>query len=68
MIEKGDLTEISKPIFSTGDVYLIDDEKTIYIWIGSKQLAQPRQERLTNKEEGLQKSLPLIKAKRVQNL
>jgi len=36
MIEQGNLKEISKPIFSTGDVYLIDDEKTIYIWIGSK--------------------------------
>ena len=30
MIEKGSLIEIRKPIFSTGDVYLVDDEKTIY--------------------------------------
>ena len=36
MIDKGELSEITKPIFSTGDVYLIDDEKTIYIWIGTK--------------------------------
>jgi hypothetical protein len=36
MIDKGELKEINKPIFSTGDVYLIDDEKTIYIWIGGK--------------------------------
>ncbi|TXT57985.1 MAG: hypothetical protein BAJALOKI2v1_480013 [Promethearchaeota archaeon] len=36
MVEKGDLTEINKPIFSTGDVYLIDDQSKIYVWIGSK--------------------------------
>ena len=36
MIDKGELKEINKPIFSTGDVYLIDAETTIYIWIGSK--------------------------------
>jgi len=36
MIDKGELKEITKPVFSTGDVYLIDDEKTIYIWIGTK--------------------------------
>jgi hypothetical protein len=36
MVEKGELTEIDKPIFSTGDVYLLDDESTIYVWIGSK--------------------------------
>ncbi|MHA1291528.1 MAG: hypothetical protein ACTSQJ_02540 [Promethearchaeota archaeon] len=36
MVNKGELEEINKPIFSTGDVYLIDDDKTIYIWIGEK--------------------------------
>jgi len=36
MINKGELQEISKPIFSTGDVYLVDDERTIYVWIGTK--------------------------------
>ncbi|MBD3254951.1 MAG: hypothetical protein GF383_07645 [Candidatus Lokiarchaeota archaeon] len=36
LINKGELNEISKPIFSTGDVYLLDDERTIYVWIGSK--------------------------------
>jgi hypothetical protein len=35
-INKGNLVETAKPIFSTGDVYLIDDGQTIYIWIGSK--------------------------------
>lgn len=36
LINKGELNEIKNPVFSTGDVYLIDDEKTIYVWIGSK--------------------------------
>lgn len=36
MINQGNLVEIKKPVFSTGDVYLIDDESTIFIWIGSK--------------------------------
>ena len=36
LIDQGSLKEIDKLVFSTGDVYLIDDESTIYIWIGSK--------------------------------
>lgn len=36
LINKGELVEIKNPVFSTGDVYLLDDEKTIYVWIGSK--------------------------------
>ncbi len=36
MIDQGELKEINKPIFSTGDVYLLDDQNTIYVWIGSK--------------------------------
>ncbi|MFX0011832.1 MAG: hypothetical protein ACFE9R_16070 [Candidatus Hermodarchaeota archaeon] len=36
LVDQGNLSEITKPIFSTGDVYVVDDEKTIYIWIGSK--------------------------------
>ncbi len=36
LIEKGELKEITKPIFSSGDVYLVDDERTIYVWIGNK--------------------------------
>jgi hypothetical protein len=36
MIDQGNLSEINKLIFSAGDVYLLDDEKTIYIWIGNK--------------------------------
>lgn len=36
MINKGELQEISKPVFSTGDVYLIDDDRTIYVWLGNK--------------------------------
>jgi gamma-glutamylcyclotransferase (GGCT)/AIG2-like uncharacterized protein YtfP len=35
MVNKGQLQEINKPIFSTGDVYLIDDERIIYVWIGN---------------------------------
>ena len=36
LIDKGELREISKSIFSSGDVYLIDAERTIYVWIGNK--------------------------------
>jgi len=36
MVNQGELQEINEPIFSTGDVYLIDDDKTIYVWIGAK--------------------------------
>jgi hypothetical protein len=36
MVNQGQLQEIDKPIFSTGDVYIVDDEKTLYIWIGNK--------------------------------
>lgn len=36
MIEQGNLKEINKLIFSSGDVYLVDDERTIYVWIGNK--------------------------------
>jgi hypothetical protein len=36
LINKGELNEIKNPVLSKGDVYLLDDEKTIYIWIGSK--------------------------------
>jgi len=36
MINQGNLVAIKKPVFSTGDVYLLDDESTIFIWIGSK--------------------------------
>ena len=36
LINKGELAQIKNPVFSSGDVYLLDDEKTIYVWIGSK--------------------------------
>ncbi len=36
IVDKGELKEIKKPVFSTGDVYLLDDEYTIYVWIGNK--------------------------------
>jgi hypothetical protein len=36
LINKGELNEISKPVFSTGDVYLLDSQTTIYVWIGNK--------------------------------
>jgi len=36
LIEQGNLNQINKPIFSSGDVYLVDDERTIYVWIGNK--------------------------------
>ena len=36
LVDQGNLKEISKPVFSMGDVYVVDDDKTIYVWIGSK--------------------------------
>ncbi|MFX1391183.1 MAG: hypothetical protein ACFE9Z_14045 [Promethearchaeota archaeon] len=36
LIDQGNLVEIKKNIFSSGDVYLVDDENTIYVWIGNK--------------------------------
>ncbi len=30
------MNEIKNPVFSTGDVYLLDEERTIFVWIGSK--------------------------------
>lgn len=30
------MNEIKNPVFSKGDVYLLDAENTIYVWIGSK--------------------------------
>jgi len=36
LVDQGNLKEIKKPVFSTGDTYIIDDDKTIYVWIGSK--------------------------------
>jgi hypothetical protein len=34
MVFEGELKEINKPIFSSGDAFIVDDEKTIYIWLG----------------------------------
>jgi len=36
LVDQGELKEISKLIFSSGDVYLLDAEKTIFVWIGNK--------------------------------
>jgi hypothetical protein len=36
LVDQGQLKEINKLIFSAGDVYLLDAEKTIFIWIGNK--------------------------------
>ena len=36
LVDQGELKQIRNPVFSTGDVYLLDDERTLYIWIGSK--------------------------------
>jgi len=36
LVNQGNLQEISKPIFSMGDVYVLDNGNTIYVWIGSK--------------------------------
>ena len=36
LIVKGELKEIKKNIFSSGDVYLLDADQTIYVWIGNK--------------------------------
>jgi len=37
LINQGELKDIqSKNVFSSGDAYLIDDDKTIYVWLGAK--------------------------------
>ena len=36
LVDQGNLNRINNPVFSTGDVYIVDDEKTIYVWIGKK--------------------------------
>ncbi|MHA1753695.1 MAG: hypothetical protein ACTSYZ_15120 [Candidatus Helarchaeota archaeon] len=33
-IEKGELVEIPKPVFTTGDAYIVDNGDQIFIWIG----------------------------------
>ena len=34
--ENGDLTEVSKLDFVDEAIYLVDDVKTIYIWVGNE--------------------------------
>ena len=34
--DQGTLKEINKPVFSSGDVYLMDADTTIFVWIGNK--------------------------------
>ena len=36
LVDQGSLRQISKPVFSKGDVYVVDDDRTIYVWIGGK--------------------------------
>ena len=36
LIDQGTLKEIKKNIFSAGDVYIVDADTTIYVWIGNK--------------------------------
>jgi len=36
LIDQGNLKEIKKNIFSAGDVYLVDADTTIFVWIGNK--------------------------------
>ncbi|MHA1269210.1 MAG: hypothetical protein ACTSPY_05425 [Candidatus Helarchaeota archaeon] len=35
-IERGEIVEIPKPIFTTGDAYIVDKGDHIFIWIGDK--------------------------------
>lgn len=36
LIDQGNLKEIKKNVFSAGDVYLVDNDTTIFVWIGNK--------------------------------
>ncbi len=36
MINQGELQEVDKPVFSTGDCYVLDDGSIVYNWLGSK--------------------------------
>lgn len=57
MINQGQLQKIDKPIFSVGDVYIVDNDKTIYVWIGKKcsvdeKTAGAAQARVLDQERG----------------
>jgi hypothetical protein len=36
LVNEGGYEEISQPVFSTGDTYIVDAGKKIYIWLGEK--------------------------------
>ena len=36
IIWKGELKQVDKPIFSTGDSYLLDTNETVFIWLGGE--------------------------------
>lgn len=63
--EKGDLTSISKLTFDEGEVYLVNDERSIYIWIGDnaskkQQDAAISEARVINKKKGNSAKMLLI--------
>jgi len=71
LVDQGNLKEISKPIFSMGDVYVLDADNTIYVWIGSKcsvdeKTAGAAQARTLDQQEvGRLKLLRLMKTKKL---
>jgi hypothetical protein len=63
--EKGDLLELSNLNFSTGDVYLVDDDRTIYLWFGqdiglNQQDLTVKKARVLNKKRGGRAKLLLM--------
>lgn len=65
IVDKGELKEVKKPIFSSGDAYIVDDEKTIYIWLGKycsvdeKGLAATKARELDKQRSGVAKIITL---------
>ncbi len=66
IVDKGELKEVKKKnIFSSGDAYIVDDEKTIYIWLGKycsvdeKGFAAIKARELDEKRSGAAKIITL---------
>ena len=72
IVAKGELKEVNKPIFSSGDTYIVDDEKTIYIWLGKycsvdeKTFAAMKARELDGKRGGAAKIITLDQGQEIK--
>ncbi len=73
LIEKDELKEIDEPVFTSEDIYLIDDEKTIYLWFGNKcevsnkSLAATQARKLDQQRDGAVKILTISQGQETQD-